>query len=150
MPHTIIDYNIELHNCFGSETVSNLCLSLIFFFACNRFGVMSDCKLSWLCFSCCLLISLRLFETCRKLPNTFWWISIYISFGQKQCGNSCSSQGCDCCLDDSVVITRPTVCMLSLYLLSLSICGPFWLPRLNKEPCPVCCWKQWLCGLSSL
>lgn len=84
MPHTIIDYNIELHYCFGSETVSNLCLSLIFFFACNRFGVMSDCKLSWLCFSCCLLISLRLFETCRKLPNTFWWISIYISFGQKR------------------------------------------------------------------
>lgn len=36
MPHTIIDYNIELHNCFGSETVSNLCLSLIFFFACDE------------------------------------------------------------------------------------------------------------------
>lgn len=39
---------------------------------------------------------------------------------------------CDCDLDATVIIAY-LVCVLSLYLLSLSICGLFWLPRLEKE-----------------
>lgn len=58
---------------------------------------------------------------------------------------------CDCCLDATVIIAY-LECVLSLYLLSLSICGLFWLPR-EENLCTVCCWKQSgcvVCAVSQL
>lgn len=110
MPLTVIDYNSELHSCFRSETFSNLSFSFFFFF----FYTFSFFHLIW--HDEWLQVGLNLFQlplvdfikiiwNLRKLPSTFWWISIYISFGPEQRGNSCSSQDCDGCLDDSVIIT---------------------------------------------
>lgn len=40
---------------------------------------------------------------------------------------------CDCCLDATVLIAYLVrACRLCIYS-SLSICGPFWLPRLERK-----------------